>query len=341
MSYPPPPRNESGRRMMNIIASLFLILLTAPFWIVIPVLIKLAGPGPIFYRGERLGLHKRPFTMYKFRTLRPDAEQIIGAALITERDKLETPIGRLLRDTRLDELPQLINVIKGDMNLIGPRPERPAIYEHLCKDIPGYDNRFVVRPGVIGFAQMFTPHSSPKRLRSLIDSMYSKRCNGILADGRLLLYSIWLITIKALRICREFLSDLVNRLTGRYGKQNRRELRRVRLSGIRVYVRPADSPPDTPEICGRLVDMNTEVILIHCDCEMQIMSPLHLRIERKLNKSGRRQAKRKIVHCEGEITRKRSNGNKGPGGDYLVEIEPTTPLNEFKYHKYLMLSSIS
>jgi hypothetical protein len=171
--------------------------------------------------------------------------------------------------------------------------------------------------------------------------LYSARCNGILGDGRLLLYSIWLITIKALRICRELLSDLVKRLTGRNGERERRELRRVRLSGVRVYMRPADSSPDTPEVCCRLVDLNNEVILIHCDCEMRIMSPLHLRIERKLDKSGRKQAKRKIVHCEGEITRKRNTGNKGPGGNYLLEIAPTTPLNEFKYHKYLMLASIS
>jgi lipopolysaccharide/colanic/teichoic acid biosynthesis glycosyltransferase len=340
MSYPPPPSHDTFRRILNIIASLFLILLTSPFWMVIPVLIKLSCPGPILYRGTRLGLHKRPFTMYKFRTLKPDAEQIIGATLITERNQLETPIGGFLRDTRLDELPQLINVIKGDMNLIGPRPERPAIYEHLCKQISGYDGRFTVRPGVIGFAQLFTPHSSPKRLRSLIDNYYSKRKQGLWYDLQLFVCAIGLIAIKALRICREILVSTINRLRGRNTERERRELRRIRLSGAKVYLRPFNSVPDSPETSCNLVDINKEAILIRCNDDWPLMD-YHLRLERYISNRLRRSGKRRIVYCEGKATIKRPSPTGSHGYDYVLVVEPTTPLNDFKYEKYFLMASIS
>jgi hypothetical protein len=278
--------------------------------------------------------------MYKFRTLKVDAEQIIGAALITERNNLETPIGGFLRDTRLDELPQLINVIKGDMNLIGPRPERPAIYEHLCKQIPGYDRRFAVRPGVIGFAQLFTPHSSPKRLRSLIDNHYSARRHGLVHDLNLFVYAIWLIALKALRICRELIRDSFNRLRGRNIERDRRELRRVRLSGAKVYLRPFDSAPGNREICCSLVDMNKEAILIRCDSDLPLM-PFHLRLERYTRNRWGRPGKRRIAYCQGEATIKRSIPSVDHGYDYVLQVEPNTQLNDFKYEKHFLMASIS
>ena len=146
--------------------SLALIIVAFPAFLLIALLITLQDRGPVFYRGIRLGRHKEPFYMYKFRTMVPDAERMIGAEIFSRSLESGTNIltwsGRFLRETRLDELPQLFNTLKGDMDLLGPRPLRPAVYEKFCSRIKGFDRRFDVRPGLFGFSQLFTPHSSPK-----------------------------------------------------------------------------------------------------------------------------------------------------------------------------------
>ena len=120
--------------------------------------VRTTSGSPVFYRGRRVGRAGRVFTMYKFRTLTPDAETRLGPYLGNELTKLTeseiTGVGRVLRATHLDELPQLINVVRGDMSLVGPRPIRPAFFEELCEQIPQYWQRLVVRPGMTGFAQM-------------------------------------------------------------------------------------------------------------------------------------------------------------------------------------------
>lgn len=118
----------------------------------------LASGRPVLYRGPRVGRAGEVFCMYKFRTLRPDAEQRLGPYLgeeLTRRTERElTPAGRALRATKLDELPQLYNVLRGDMSLVGPRPIRPAFFVELCAEIPAYWQRLVVRPGITGLAQL-------------------------------------------------------------------------------------------------------------------------------------------------------------------------------------------
>src|SRR3954454_21403177 len=120
--------------------------------------VRITSGSPVLYRGRRVGRAGRIFTMYKFRTLTPDAETRLGPYLgntLTQLTEGEiTGIGRVLRATQLDELPQLINVARGDMSLVGPRPIRPAFFEELCVQIPQYWQRLVVRPGMTGFAQM-------------------------------------------------------------------------------------------------------------------------------------------------------------------------------------------
>jgi lipopolysaccharide/colanic/teichoic acid biosynthesis glycosyltransferase len=120
--------------------------------------VRITSGKPVLYRGRRVGRAGRVFTMYKFRTLTPDAETRLGPYLGNELTKLTeseiTGVGRVLRATHLDELPQLINVVRGDMSMVGPRPIRPAFFEELCEQIPQYWQRLVVRPGMTGFAQM-------------------------------------------------------------------------------------------------------------------------------------------------------------------------------------------
>lgn len=331
--------SDLSHRLSNVIAASILLLLTLPFFLIIPILIKLSGPGPVFYSGIRLGKDKQPFRMYKFRTLHPDAERIIGASLLTERHKLTTPVGSFLRDTRLDELPQLFNVLKGEMNLIGPRPERPEIYEDMCKQIPGYDARFAVPPGAIGFAQLFTPHGTPKRLRSLIDSFYLTRPRGAWQDLRLLIVFIWLIGLKAVGISWRVLVELVRCLSCKHPTENRRELRRVRLADTQAFVQPLDAAPETPETECKLIDLNKEAILIRCP-RPNPLTQVHVRLERWVSNRRGRPAKRRIVRCEGRIMIARGK-ESDDDYEYVLQVEPISPLNEFKYQKYFLMSSVS
>jgi len=135
-----------------------ILTVASPLIATISAAVRLTSGKPVLYRGRRVGRHGVIYTMYKFRTLAPDAEERLGPYLgdeLTRRTEGEvTTVGRLLRSSQLDELPQLWNVVKGDMSIVGPRPIRPAFFEELCRQIPQYWQRLVMRPGMTGFAQM-------------------------------------------------------------------------------------------------------------------------------------------------------------------------------------------
>jgi len=146
--------NVVVKRAMDVALSLAALALVSPFMLIIAALVRLTSPGPIFYRQERCGLNGQPFQMLKFRSMRVDAEQKTGAVWTTKDDPRRTAIGAILRSTSLDELPQLINVLKGDMSLVGPRPERPVFIQQFSKTIPNYMARHCVKSGITGWAQV-------------------------------------------------------------------------------------------------------------------------------------------------------------------------------------------
>jgi len=125
-----------------------------PFLPVIALAIRLTSPGPVLFWQPRVGRNGAIFNCYKFRTMREDAESETGAIWAADDDPRITPVGRFLRRTRLDEVPQLWNVMKGDMGFVGPRPERPEFVENLVREIPYYHLRHIIRPGVTGWAQV-------------------------------------------------------------------------------------------------------------------------------------------------------------------------------------------
>ena len=146
--------NALIKRWADILAALFGIIVTSPVMLICAILVKLSSPGPIIFKQERVGLHNRPFYMYKFRSMAQQAPSEEKKAWTVRNDPRVTPVGRFMRKTSLDELPQFFNILKGDMSLVGPRPERPLFVEKFKEEIPRYMVKHQVRPGLTGWAQV-------------------------------------------------------------------------------------------------------------------------------------------------------------------------------------------
>lgn len=146
--------NKFIKRTMDIAGSVFGIIITSPIMLLAAILVKLTSPGPVIFRQERVGLHNRPFYMYKFRSMEQQKPKDERKAWTVRDDPRVTKVGKLLRRTSLDELPQLFNILRGDMSLVGPRPERPLFVEKFREEIPRYMVKHQVRPGLTGWAQV-------------------------------------------------------------------------------------------------------------------------------------------------------------------------------------------
>ena len=148
------PLNAAMKRAIDIFGAIVALILFSPVMLLTAILIKLTSPGPLIYCQERVGLHNRPFKMYKFRSMEVQTEREEQKGWTVKNDPRVTGIGRFMRKTSIDELPQLFNVLKGDMSLVGPRPERPQFVEKFREEIPRYMVKHQVRPGMTGWAQI-------------------------------------------------------------------------------------------------------------------------------------------------------------------------------------------
>ena len=174
------------------------LVASAPLWAVIAVAIKLEDGGPVFFRQARVGLGGRVFDALKFRSMRPDAEARTGPVQATENDPRVTQVGRIMRATAMDELPQLWNIFAGDMSFVGPRPLRPGEVEvrgdgQLVQldQIPGYAARHSVRPGLTGLTQVYAPRDISRTSKFRLDQVYLRRA-GFWLDLKLILLSFWI-----------------------------------------------------------------------------------------------------------------------------------------------------
>ena len=183
-----PTRYCRSKRWLDLALAVVLAIPILAVVVMLVWLVRRTSMGPGIFRQKRVGLHGRVFTIYKIRSMYMDAEQQLGPTWAAVDDPRVTPIGYWLRKLHLDELPQIINVLKGDMSFVGPRPERPEFVSLLCNDIDGYMNRLAVRPGVTGLAQIVLPPDSgweSARSKQLLDIEYIQHGN-LLLDVRML-----------------------------------------------------------------------------------------------------------------------------------------------------------
>lgn len=207
----PSPRQETAGRVMNVTIAMVALVLLSPVMLIFAAVIKLTSPGPIFYSQPRVGIDRRrtrrstepydrrsrdlggrAFLIYKFRTMRTDAESPTGAVWAKKGDPRVTAVGRVMRKYRVDEFPQLINVVRGDMNIVGPRPERPSIFSRLCDDIAEYPLRQRARPGITGLAQVnhgYDTSLDDVRTKVLYDLEYLRR-QGIAEDLKIMVKTL-------------------------------------------------------------------------------------------------------------------------------------------------------
>lgn len=214
----PRARSEVASQVLNVTLALIALVALSPLMVVIALLVKLTSRGPVFYTQTRVGVDRRrgrpvapemvhrrrddlggrAFTIYKFRTMCVNAEHLTGAVWAAKEDPRVTSIGRHMRKYRLDELPQLFNVLQGDMNIVGPRPERPSIFADLRKTIPAYEYRQQVKPGITGLAQVNQQYDTSLddvRRKVQFDLEYLNR-QSLWEDVRIMLKTVPVILLK-------------------------------------------------------------------------------------------------------------------------------------------------
>jgi exopolysaccharide biosynthesis polyprenyl glycosylphosphotransferase len=200
------------KRMMDIVISAVLLVVTSPFMLITAIAVKAYDRGPVIFKQERVTVDGRRFYVYKFRSMIVNAEKDGVAVLATQHDSRITPVGRVIRATRLDELPQLYNILKGDMSLVGPRPERPEIMEKYEDTIPEFSYRLKVKAGLTGYAQVYGKYNTTAYDKLKMDLMYIENYS-LLMDIRLLFMTVKVIFMKESTegLSKEQLEELISK----------------------------------------------------------------------------------------------------------------------------------
>lgn len=183
----------AAKRLADILLALSGLIIMSPVLLIVALCIKLYDKGPVFYKQTRLTVGHKTFKIFKFRSMVVDAEKE-GARLASRNDSRITPVGKFIRMTRIDEFPQLLNVIKGDMSIVGPRPERPEIEEEYLKELPEFGLRLKVKAGLTGYAQVFGKYNTTPYDKLRLDLLYINE-QSVLLDLKLIVWTIKILFI--------------------------------------------------------------------------------------------------------------------------------------------------
>ena len=186
------------KRVVDVVVSVVMLLLLWPVMLATAIAVRATSPGPVLFTQERIGQDGRPFVLMKFRSMRADAEKLSGPVWASEDDPRITPWGRFMRKTRLDELPQLFNVLAGSMSLVGPRPERQHFVDQLAARIPYFQLRHIVKPGVTGWAQINYPYGNTEQdaLHKLQYDLFYIKNYSVLFDLSILISTIKTVVLR-------------------------------------------------------------------------------------------------------------------------------------------------
>jgi lipopolysaccharide/colanic/teichoic acid biosynthesis glycosyltransferase len=330
------------------VTGLILFLITLPLYPLIWLLIKTDDGGSLFYRGERLGKDQRPFTITKFRTLRENSEEELNGRLLPIASGFETRIGRFLRESRIDEIPQFWNVVRGEMHLVGPRPVRESVYNSLCSTIKGFDRLFLIKPGMTGFAQFYTPYHTDKRIRLRLNNIYLAR-KSVRLDATLLFATLF-VAVRG--VGRQFLRLMGGGPMAEWKRaggvdSNRRQLSRTLVCGDvwLSYSLGENGRSRTVKRRGQLIDINERAIALLTRRalpaeagELQLVLRVSLRRGR-----GR---KYKVARCRGRVIRRVVHGAAGPNAVNrhclsVVRFTPASDLDFYKIEKYFLCRSVA
>lgn len=317
------PTNDIRHRIWNVCIAVVLLVFTLPVFAVLFVTIALDSGRPVIYKGLRLGKDRKRFYIYKFRTLRPQAKWVTADQVLPSRSALETRAGKILRETRLDELPQLWNVLKGDMNLFGPRPVRPKIAQLNAGRILNYEARFSVRPGLIGHVQTFMPHRASKRLRTYYNQILIKRPACAWKEA---IFLILVASVAALKL-GTILSRRLALMTRRGRFRELRATHRATPRDVTVY---AVNPDQQLMRWGKLQDINDEAFTFQSDIDLPERS---YKVILQGSNSTSLKARRAVCHAQiTQISYPQNGSAEGLVGErpkgfrYLAKYTPASEL---------------
>jgi len=312
-------------------AALALLVLAAPLLFALALFVLLVDGRPMLYHGERLGRGKRPFTMHKLRTLRRGSENALDSRLHSARDGLEIRGGRLLRESRLDELPQLWNIVRGDMRFVGPRPERHRVYWEQCRGIPGYARRFAVRPGLMGVSQLFTPHATPKRIRAWLDNTWSRGVHSSTEVVGLTAFTAMVVARRGLQHALGHVRDLWRNQV-LHQRRERRRLRRVRPRATVATLRI-----DGRELRTRVLDMNEVALCVRSPAALACGQRGEVRLELEIPGGHER---RPVRSASGTVVVRTARARDGLP-ELVLDFEPVGARSTYVLHQYLLSNSLA
>ena len=303
------------------VAATLLLIVLSPVFLLLVALVALNIGRPVFYRGERLGRNRASYMIVKFRTLPNGIQKRLGHSLFSEREEVLPVFARFMRETRLDELPQLINVARGEMRFFGPRPERREIYERYGRGNSDYETRFETAPGLFGLSQVLTPHSAPKRLRARLDRRFLRSGRGVTFGFFLytLVAMLWRLTVSG---GRYFWQNAVTLSMVRGKRENRSQ---VRVAPRKATVELID-PGKTPQIAtGKILDMNRDYIRARFDRPLPWSYVTTHRARLSIIRRGLTQRRAKTARCHAHVERQLTDKQDGQHEYLLAYSADTSP----------------